>query len=771
VAGSGTSPSAPTEAAAQPAPTAEAELVIPAGPNVGLAAFRRPTAVLIVFDEPLNIDLGPAREDPVFSTASVRPLPAATVVRVELDAGLSLSLSRTRGAWRISAVPREPALRPIRATQGDDRLVLPAAAPGSVVDLTDPDTGATLLVGTQRQEGQGVPVPQRAPEFVLLPSWQGVAVEPIADTVTLHPTPKPQGFVLDGVHALSPRSDILDLLHNPAGLIRQYDFPNKPAASLLARLQQQIVEEAEAPPLGRGPRREASARTMIALGLGAEAGALLNMAATDDPRLSDSPDTAALASIAALLAHRPDEASGLANPRLPAADDIAWWRAVRQVQLRDGAAGPASVFAATLPLVLDYPPQIRDRLLPDVAETLVAGGELAAAAALLDARKDDTALDLARAMLAEADGNTPKALALYDLLAQSPDQLIHARAATRAVELRLASGAIDDRQAAARLESLLYSWRGDWRERALRERLAALDARIGEWRSALTLLRETETLFPNEQGAIHAELANLFTAMLRDDAVNTMGPLDLVAVIEENTDLLPTGPEGETLQAKLADRLAALDLPKQAGSVLEKLMDASKSPTARAGFGARLAALRLREGDAAGALAALEASAQTDLPDELVERRTLILATAYARRGETERALAALAPLTSLAADQTRVTILERANDWPAAQRALTDYAAKTVPAEGELDDAQRQTLLRLATATARAGDTAALGTLRERAGARMGTGPLADMFRLLTADPVRSVADLPRSGQEAGLARQLPGDLKAVQPLSPPAP
>ena len=37
-----------------------------------------------------------------------------------------------------------------------------------------------------------------------------------------------------------------------------------------------------------------------------------------------------------------------------------------------------------------------------------------------------------------------------------------------------------------------------------------------------------------------------------------------------------------------------------------------------------------------------------------------------------------------------------------------------------------------------------------------MGAGPLADMFRLLTADQVRSVADLKRSGQEAALARAL---------------
>jgi hypothetical protein len=534
---------------------------------------------------------------------------------------------------------------------------------------------------------------------------------------------------------------------------------------LQQRLQAQMTEDATTPPLARGPFRQAAARTMIALGLGAEAEAMLQIAAADDPHEAGAPDNPALASIAGLLAHRPDEANGLADPRLGAADDLTLWRAVRLAQLQEGSAQAAAMLATTLPLLLAYPAEMRDRLLPFVAETLVAGGEIATAGALLDARKTDGTLDLARAMQQEAQGKATEALASYDRLAQSPDRLVHARAATRAVELRLAVGAIDARQAADGLERLLYSWRGDQRERALRERLAELETRTGAWRSGLALLRESETLFPDDKAAIHAELADMFAALLRDDTADSLAPLELVSVVEENSDLLPTGPDGEALQAKLADRLVALDLPKRAGPVLEKLAQVTKSGVARAGFAARLAALRLREGDAAGALAALDASVAPDLPPELVERRALLVARASARRGDNDHALAALSTLDSAAADETRATILERANDWPAAQRALADYAAKTVPSEGKLDDVQRRTLLRLATAAARAGDPAVLTALRQREGVRMEGGPLGDMFRLLTADQVRGVADLKRSGQETALARTVSGELKAAQP------
>ena len=61
--------------------------------------------------------------------------------------------------------------------------------------------------------------------------------------------------------------------------------------------------------------------------------------------------------------------------------------------------------------------------------------------------------------------------------------------------------------------------------------------------------------------------------------------------------------------------------------------------------------------------------------------------------------------------------------------------------------------LLRLATATARADDDAGLAQLRRELRPRIGAGPLGDMFRLLTAEPVSTTADIKRSqaGNEPG--------------------
>jgi len=141
---------------------------------------------------------------------------------------------------------------------------------------------------------------------------------------------------------------------------------------------------------------------------------------------------------------------------------------------------------------------------------------------------------------------------------------------------------------------------------------------------------------------------------------------------------------------------------------------------------------------------------------------------ANALLGDVKAALNALAGLASPAVDEARAAILEQAQDWPAAEQALRELAAKTVPSTGELDDRQRRTLLRLATAAARAGNDATLASLRQREEGRIGTGPVADMFRVLTADPVRGSSDLRRSEREIGLMRAIPADLRTLQPAPP---
>jgi hypothetical protein len=314
---------------------------------------------------------------------------------------------------------------------------------------------------------------------------------------------------------------------------------------------------------------------------------------------------------------------------------------------------------------------------------------------------------------------------------------------------------------------LIYAWRGDQRDLSLRLRVADLRTAMGNWRAALALLRDTTQIsaeeWPDQYPMVHARMRDIFAQAMARDARVALPPLELVALIEENPDLLPDGEAGRALAARLADRLAALDLPTRALPVLAKLMAATPPGAAQAELGARLATMKLGQGDPHGALMALSASAAPDLPPPLTEQRAITFARATAAQGALAPAVATLAGIDTAAADDARASLLESAKEWPAAVGALSSLVARDVPPSGPLADAQARLVLRLATAAAQAGDEAVLARLRADDLPRMPAGKLTEMLGLLTETPVQAVSDLPRAAQEAAAARALPAALSAM--------
>ena len=736
---------------------------LPLAAETGAAAFRRGDTAIAVFGERRPLDLGALHDDPGFGGAAIQLLPAATLLTMKLPPATELRLTRVIGGWTLAVGPTGAPVRPITAAAAGPALKFAADGAAQVVVVPDPETGENLLVGTQLRPGQGIGVSRHAAQFTLDPSWQGVVVEPLSDQVSLHGLP--DGFLLSSGGApleLSATQDEVDAAVAASRFTRRYDFPNLPATALLHRLQQQVLAAADAPVQSRAEPRRGAAQVMVALGMGAEAQSLLQLAAQEDPG-AGGPDLAGLAAIGALLSGRIGESQAIDDPALTGTDEVALWRAVRAAKLHEGAPAAAAVFANTLPLILSYPAALRSRILPLAAETMASGGAAAAAQLLVASRPDDPTLAYARGLLLAGKGDTAGALTVFDALAQGRDQFDSARAAEQGVELRLAAGRFTPAQAADALEKQFMAWRGDDRELRLRFRVVDLRTHAGQFRPALALLRETQAGWPDQGPAIRARMGDVFTALLQQGDPNAISPLDLVSLADDNADVLPDGAAGEKLAGLLADKLAALDLPRRAAPVLQKLAQAS-SGAARAAYGARLAEMQLRDGNADAARQALDASRADGLAPELATRRALLEARTLAQQGKSAEATALLAGLDDPGADELRADIAEGAKDWHAAETALRALAARRLPPDGELDDAQQSLLLRLAGAASQAGDVAALAGLRQHEGPRMQRGKLNNMFRLLTEAPVKSVADLPRAAAEASLASAVPAGLQALR-------
>jgi hypothetical protein len=748
-------------AAAQPGRGRALVIEMPA--EAGAAAFRRGDAILVVFDAVRRLDLGALRGDPLFGGVEALDVPEATALRIPLAAPGGLTLHRVGTTWLIEPV-REPS--PGRALSAETelgppiRLLLHTEAPGRVVVMPDPASGLPLLVATVTATGQSVHTGRRFPEAEWLPTLLGAAI--LARSDGLRFARQGDAFTLAGLGASGLRLGApagRDVPPDAAALSRLFDFPASPAAALQERIRALQASIAAAPPLQRHPLRREAASALLALGLPHEAQALLRIGFQEDPRAGVDPVMLGLAGASALATGRLAEARPLEDPRLPPSDEAALWRGLLAAARGERAAA-APPLAAGLPILLTYPEPLMRRLAPIAADALAEAGERVAARRLLAATgAGEPWHALAEGVLAAAEGRPDDALAAFEAASRGRDRLVRARAVRRGVELRLAQGRMDTGQAAVALESALFAWRGDGDELALRRRVAELRIAAGDGRAAFNLMRETEAAFPEQAAELRGATGEALLAAIRSEA-----PLAAVALHDAHAELLPANTDAEAVSALLADRLLALDLPERATAVLRAALDRAETSTARGRVGTRLAALRLGEGDAAGTIATLDATETPALAGELHQERELLRARAEARLGEFAVATDRLRALGAAGAGPLTDLLAER-QDWPGAAAALARHLGATLPAApAPLGEAARRALTRLAAFHALADDAAALAALREAEGARMAEGPFAEAFALLTSDPARGVADLPRLGRELGLLRALPARLEALR-------
>ena len=190
----------------------------------------------------------------------------------------------------------------------------------------------------------------------------------------------------------------------------------------------------------------------------------------------------------------------------------------------------------------------------------------------------------------------------------------------------------------------------------------------------------------------------------------------------------------------------------------------------RAMLGLRQAALRLADGDAAGTSTALSRRDHGRCRPRLRHRSRILggraearLAPARSRRrgaagawaGGRRATVAAAGRAGGLAGAATGTCRISRAAALPASPAPL--------------DERQRRLVLRQAALLALAGDEAGLAALREWRWAAHGRGSAERRpSRLLTADQLRGLADLPRLQRELQLFRALPSRLEALRAGGP---
>jgi hypothetical protein len=712
--------------------------------QLGASVFRRGDAVWLVFDAPARLDLSDApRGMPQMGKMTAVQGKTFSAVRIVAPSTAVATATAEGGTWTLALGPA--ALSPSIPVQlgredatGSAVLTAQVAGTTGVFWIQDPVVGDRIAAVTALSPAKGLADRRAFVDATVLASTQGLAVQPVADDLEVSTEGdlvrigRPRGMKLSPASMASRQPSAPMGLPQPTSLPALVDFAawsKTGEGGFLARnaqIQQAAAEEVAKGKAAGTQARMALARFLIGSELSYEAIGVLNMVAAADERMLGDPELRGLRGAARVMAGRYQEAQAdFSSPILADDPASALWRGYAAAR-RGDYTGAREQLAAGHSALAQFAPKWRARFVAAEADAALQLGDPGAARGVLllapggGLEADETAaLQLVRAKLMDAGGQTDQALALYDATAKSPYGAIAAPALLRATEIRLTRGQIPTGEAVKTLDSLRFRWRGDATELETVRALGRIYLGQGAYRDALDALRSAGRRLPDLPAAIglQADLSAAFRALFLNGGADGLQPIQALALFYDFREQTPIGAEGDLMVRKLARRLVDVDLLDQAAELLKYQAENRLDGVARAEVATDQAMISLMNRKAEDALIAINGSRTTLLPNALNAERRVIEARALMLLGRYDHALEVLGKDASPEAAEVRADAAWKQRDWPKAGALIEARLGDRWKAATPLSPEEETKLLRAGAAYSLAGDEAALARLRTRYG------------------------------------------------------
>lgn len=730
----------------QAAAAPEISLRLPWARGAKAAAFRRGANIWLAFSRAAP-PIVRERIAPEFGPLQRIDQQGATLLYFEAPSGFEPFLRRDDQGWVVDIRRRSAdPLAPLKARLSDDlqSLLVRLNAAGPVLDVEDPSLGDRLFVVPVAKPGLGSGVQRSFPEFRILTSFQGLVIQSLSDSLKV--SRGPREILLTGRGALAQAGGKVGLVADAQGPERvsllelaEWRGPmNRDFNELRQELQAAVVKS---PPREVAIARLRLARFLFARGFASEALSLLEAVVRDRKDLAKDPQVALMRAAGQFL--RGDyQGAGkqLEDPGLAGEWEAQMWRAALAARAQDWEAA-ASGFSGTEEMIAAYPRAVRSQLRLLAAEAALESDNTETADELLAVLGKDRPsvlqterIRFLRGLRAALAGDAARARRSWEPVAEGPDRPSRARAKLALVDLALAEGEMEPKDAIEALERLRFAWRGDFFEFTLLERLAGLYEGQKDYRKALRTLRQAASHLPDfhRSDAVALKMREIFHDLYFGERAEQISPLTAVSLYEEFRELTPVGPKGEELITRLADRLVQVDLLDEAAELLKEQVEARLSGLQKAKVGSRLALIRLFDRKPDLALEALDTSKRAELPEALARERRHLRAKALSGLDRGDEALKILAGDSSEAALRLRAEIQTRLGRWAGVAETL----GRLLPAQLAEDEAvragQRGTLLSLAVALTLAGDNTGLQSLDGRYGTALAGTAEGETFKLL---------------------------------------
>jgi tetratricopeptide (TPR) repeat protein len=732
-------------------------IVFPFQEPVPAAVFRRGDRIWIVFDtkRELNISELIADRTRSFSDVSVVDTENGKAVRLKLKGGWLTSAESDGQNWTIhfgDAVVGTSRPLTVRRAMDDNGTVaavpLDGAGNGKVHTVGDPDIGDEIRVMTALAPVRGVLRGQDFLEFRLLPSAHGIALQPLADDLSV--TPK-------GDHVFIGRPKGLELSTAPrapnarpdrGGISSPLDatlWEAERNRGFRTRESEMMTAASDAPVNHRSDSRMMLATFYLAHGLGTEAKGTLDVIVREDSKAPLNARFFLLRGLSELMIGRPAKAlESLTHTELKDSQDAALLRAVAYAEMSAWTEARENFRAGSAGLKL-LPIDLQRNVLISALRAAVEVRDFSDASRMmneLDSTEVPESMKAEFAVLAgrvaEGLGRIDRAESMFAAAAKVKDGPAAAEALYKQVELKLARGEYSRPKAIDRLESLAFVWRGDRIELESNRLLARLYVEESRYREAFRLLDAALLSQPNVPvtRTLQNEMATVFEDLFLSGKADALPAIDALALYYDFSKLTPIGRRGDELIRRLSERLVSVDLLDQASELLEHQVQFRLTGAAKAQVATRLAIVHLMNRQPQKAVAIIAATRLAELPQDMREQRLLLESRALMSSNRFDQSLDIISSLKGPEPDRQRADTFWAAKRWRQAGEAIEVMLGARWKEEEPLNELERHDVLRAGLAFALSGETLSLTRLKERFGGKMDGAPEKAAFDQIAANP-----------------------------------
>ena len=733
---------------------------------VPAAVFRRAGFLWVVFDLSVTFNFieGGSSRGKIMGRPQQIAVAGGSALRIPLVAGIAPSVWRDENTWVVDLQPQ--AMRPDvgltvqtqHTSPHGPRLFVLGEGIGRSVIVHDPEVGDQIFVVPLSPLSRGVDGKRQFGQLTILPSVQGLVVQPLIDQLEVRIMPDGIAISSSKLRGLEISKVISEKSKNALVNYRTDGLPPGLAPGRIFNLvtwrqgagpadflnMKQLIQRkiSEATTISRSVPRLSLAQFYFSKGLSAEAMGILRIIANSDEELARRPAVRALRGACQFTLGRfPESEEDLDHRSLNGFAETELWRGAASAAQGKWAKA-IEHFARAGEIPGDYPRNFATQLALLAAEAAIRAEDFRGAGSFLDAIAEGrpTAGEQARlnylrgrVLYASADINT--ALNYWRRLADGSDRWSRVRSKRALIEHSLREMNITKTEAIEQLERLRFAWRGDQLEFDLLRRLGNLYLEENDFVAGLKSMRQAVVFFPNNIFAreVTKELTNHFAKIYTDGTSDSMTPLSALSLYDQFRELTPVGKRGDLIIQRLADRLVEVDLLDRAAILLDRQVRFRLQGSAKARVGGRLALIRLLDRQPEKALEALDESVAPGLKPDLSLQRKRLRSRSVFELGDSETALKLLKTDESADADLLRADVYWRTQEWEKASKVFERLIGRAGQDGRRINDQVASLVLNWSVTLAMSDQISQLNKVRQIFMAQMDNSRYREAFRLIT--------------------------------------